>query len=109
MQVLISLQPNIIYHAAQKSCYAFEATEDRKNAQYEKRCSHHGILIVSRAIKILGSVLKTLKKALLRVSLLADSRNYQSVGHSIAFGRAAQPLSVIIIRGSATMLLSRAP
>ena len=43
----------------------------------------------------------------MRISTLAESRNYQSVGNSIAFDRAVQSLSVAIIR--ATMLLSRAP
>ena len=61
------------------------------------------------AIEVLGGLSRTLKKALLRMSLLADSRNYQSVGQSIAFDRAVQSLSVVIIRGSANMLLSRAP
>ena len=104
-----SLQPNIIFHAAEKSGYAIEAAEDRKYAQYENNCAQQGILFVPLAIEVLGGLSRTLKKALLRMSLLADSRNYQSVGQSIAFDRAVQSLSVVIIRGSANMLLSRAP
>ena len=59
--------------------------------------------------KFWGGLSRTLKKALLRMSLLAGSRNYQSVGQIIAFNRAVQSLSVVIIRGSANMLLSQAP
>ena len=107
--VTSSLQPNIISHAAEKSGYAIEAAEDRKYAQYENSCAQQGIMFVPLAIEVLGGLSRTLKKALLRMSLLADSRNYQSVGQSIAFDRAVQSLSVVIIRGSANMLLSRAP
>ena len=107
--VTSSLQPNIISHAAEKSGYAIEAAEDRKYAQYENCCAQQRILFVPLAIEVLGGLSRTLKKALLRMSLLADSRNYQSVGQSIAFDRAVQSLSVVIIRGSANMLLSRAP
>ncbi|XP_075259889.1 uncharacterized protein LOC142351636 [Convolutriloba macropyga] len=107
--VTSSLQPNIISHASEKSGYAIEAAEDRKYAQYENSCAQQGIMFVPLAIEVLGGLSRTLKKALLRMSLLADSRNYQSVGQSIAFDRAVQSLSVVIIRGSANMLLSRAP
>ena len=72
-------------------------------------CAQQGIMLVPLAMEVLGGLSRTLKKALLRMSLLADSRNYQSVGQSIAFDRAVQSLSVVIIRGSANMLLSRAP
>ena len=68
-----------------------------------------GISFVPLAIEVLGGMSRTLKKALLRMSLLADSNIYQSVGQSIAFNRAVQSLSVVIIQGSANMLLSRAP
>ena len=108
MQLLIPLQPNIISHAALKSGYAIEAIEVRKYAQYDKRCAQHEILFVSLAIESVGILLSTLKKALLRMSLLANSRKNQSAGHFIAFGEAVQSLSVFIIRGSATMLFSRA-
>ena len=104
-----SLQPNFISHAAEKSGYAIEAAEDQKYAHYEKRCAQQGIYFVPLAIDVLGGLSKTLKKALMRMSLLADSRNYQSVGHSIALNRAVQSRSVVIMRRSATMLWSRAP
>ena len=45
----------------------------------------------------------------LRIALLADSRNYQSQGHAIAFDRSAQSVLVVIVRGSTTMLLARVP
>ena len=106
--VTSSLQPNIISHSAEKSGYAIKAAEDRKYAQYENGCAQQGILFVPLAIEVLGGLSRTLK-ALLRMSLLADSRNYQSVGQNIAFNRAVQSLYVVIIRGSANMLLSRAP
>ena len=107
--VTFSLQLNIIFYAAEKSCYAMEAAEDRKYAQYENSCAQQGILFVPLAKEILGSLSRTLMKALLCMSLWADSRNYKSVGTSIAFDRAVQSLSVVFIRGSATMMLSQAP
>ena len=102
--VTSSLQPNIISHAAEKSGYPIEAAEDRKYTEYENSCAQQGILFVPLAIEVLGGLSRTLKKALLRMSL-ADSRNYQSVGQSIAFDRAVQSVSVVIIRGSANMLV----
>ena len=107
--VTSSLQPNSIFHATEKSCYAIEAAEDRKYAQYEKKCAQLGFLFVPLAIEFLDGLSRTLKKALLPMLLLADSRNYQSAGQSIAFDRAVQTLSVVIIRGSANMLLSQTP
>ena len=104
-----SLKPIIISRAAEKTLYAIEAAEDWKYAQYEISCAEQGISFVPRAIEVLVCLLRALKKALLRITLLADSRIYQSVGHSIAFDRAVQSLSVVIIRESATALLSRAP
>ena len=104
-----SLQPNIISHAAEKSGYAIEAAEDRKFAQYGNSCAQQGILFVPLAIDVLGGLSRTPKKALLRMSLIADSSKYQSVGQSIASDRAVQSLSFVIIRGSANLLLSRAP
>ena len=67
MQVLITLQPNNISHAALKSGYAIEAAGDRKFAQYENLCAQQGILFVPLAIKFLGILLRTLKKALLHI------------------------------------------
>ena len=89
-----SLQPNIIFHAAEKSGYASEAAEDRKYSQYEKSSAQQGIVFIPLAIKVFGGLSRTLKKALLRISLLPASRNYQSVGQSIAFDRAVLSLSV---------------
>ena len=77
------LQPNTISLAAEKSGYAFEVGEDQKHAQYENNCTQLGILFEPLAIKVLGGLSRTLKKALLRMSLLADSRNDQSVGQSL--------------------------
>ena len=70
-----SLQPNIISHTAEKSGYAIEAAEDRKYAQYENTCAQQGILFVPLAVEVLGGLSRTRKKALLRMSLLADSKN----------------------------------
>ena len=103
------LHSNIINHAAEKSGYATEAAEERKYAQHEKNCSEQGFLFVPLAVESLGGLSVTLKKALKRIILLADSRNYQSQGHAIAFDRLAQSISVVIVRGSATMLLARVP
>ena len=54
--VTSSLQPNIINHAAEKSGYAIEAAEERKNAQHENSRSEHGILFVPLAVESGGSV-----------------------------------------------------
>ena len=101
-----SLKPNLISHAAERSGCAIEAAEDQNYVQYENSCAQQKILSVPLAIEVLGGLSRTLTKALLRMSLIADSGKYQSVGHSIALDRAVQPLSVVIIRGSAAMLLS---
>ena len=95
------------YKSCGTSGYAIEAAEERKYAQHENNCSEQGILFVSLAVESLGGLSVALKKALKRIALLADSRNYQSRGHAIAFDRLAQSVSVVIVRGSATMLLAR--
>ena len=72
-------------------------------------CSEQEILFVPLAVESLGGLTVTLKKTLKRIALLADSRNYQSQGHAIAFDRLDQSVSVVIVRGSATMFLARVP
>ena len=89
--------------------YAIEVAEEQKYAQHENNCSEQGILFVPLAVESLGCLSIILKKALKRIALLADRRNYQSQGHAIAFDRLAQSVSVLIVRGSATMLLARVP
>ena len=73
------LQPNLITHAAEKSGYEFE---DRKYTQHENSYALQGFLFIPLAIEVLFGLSSTLKKALLRMSLLADSRKYQLVVHS---------------------------
>ena len=41
--------------------------------------------------------------------LLADNRNFQPAGLSIAYNRLSQGVSVTLMRGSATMLIARDP
>ena len=103
------LQPNNTTHAAEKFSYAIEAAEEQKYAQHENSCSGQGILFVPLAVESLGVLSVTLKKTLKRIALIADSRNYQSQGQAIAFDRLTQSVSVVIVRGSATMLLARVP
>ena len=103
------LQPNITNHAAEKSGYAIQAAEERKYAQHENSCSEQGISFVDLAVESLSVLSVTLKKALKRIALLTDSRNYRSQGYSIAFDRYAQSVFVVILRGSAIMLLARVP
>ena len=91
------------------SGYAIEAAEERKYAQHENNCSEQRILFVPLAVESLGGLSLTLKKALKRITLLADSRNYQSQGHAIAFDGLAQSVLVVIVQGSAIMLLARVP
>ena len=92
-----------------KSGYAIEAAEEQKYAQPENNCSEQEILFVPLAVESLGGLSVTLKKALKLIALLADSRNYQSQGHAIAFDRLAQSVFVVIVRGSATMSFARVP
>ena len=47
------MKPNFIFHAADTSVYAIEATEDQKYAQYENSCAQQGNLFVPLAITIL--------------------------------------------------------
>ena len=101
--------PNIINHAVEKSGYAIEAAEERKFAQHENSCSEQGILFVPLAVESFGGLSATLKKTLKRKVLLADSRTYQSQGHTIAVERLAQSVSVVIVRGSAILLFARVP
>ena len=61
-------------------------------------CAQQRILLVPLAIEVFGGLSRTLKKALQRMSLLADNRNYQSVGHTISSDRTVQSLFVVIIR-----------
>ena len=103
------LQSNIINQAAEKSGYAIEAAEERSYAQHKNNCSEQGISFVPLAVESLGGLSITLKQALKRIALLADSRNYLSQGHAIAFDRLALSVSVVIVRGSATMLRARVP
>ena len=79
------LQPSIISLAAERSGYAIEAAEDQRHAQYGNNCTQLEILFEPLATNVFGGLVvsRTLKKALLRMSLLADSRNYQSVGQSL--------------------------
>ena len=103
------LQQTIINHSAERSGYAIEAAEERKYAHHENCCSEQGILFVPLAVESLGGLSVTLNTALERIALLAVSRKYQLQGHAITFGRLAQSVSVVIVRGSATMLLARFP
>ena len=88
---------------------SIEAAEERKYAKHKNSCSEQRILFVPLAVESLGGLSVTLKKRLMRIALLADSRNYQSQGHAIVFDRLAKSVSVVIVRGSATMLVARVP
>ena len=103
------MQPNIINHAAEKSGYAIKAAEEQMYAQHINSCFEQGILFVPLAVESLGGLSVTLRNALKRIALLADSRNYQSQGHALAFDRLAKSGSVVIVRGLATTMLARVP
>ena len=83
--------------------------------QPKSESMHTKIVALSKEFRLfllllsLGGLSVTLKKVLKQIALLADSRNYQSEGHAIAFDRVAQSASVVIVRGSATKLLARFP
>ena len=89
-------QPNIINHAAEKSGYAIETAEEQKYANRKNSCSEQGYLFVPFEAESFGGLAVTLKRTLKRIAPLADSRNYQSQGHAIAFDRLAQSVSVVI-------------
>ena len=101
------LQSSIIINASEKSGFALSAAEDRKYEQYAQNCSEVGIQFIPLAFETFGGFSETVRKTLKRIATLADNRNLQPAGLSVAFSRLSQSVSVTAIRGSAIMLLAR--
>ena len=104
-----SLQSNSLTNAATKAGYALDAADERKYCFHDDNCAKMGITFVPFAIEVLGGISATFKKTINRLAVLSDNRSFQAQGLSVAFCNLMQSLSVTAIRGSAEMLLARAP
>ena len=104
-----SLQPNSLTNAVTKARYALDAADERKYCLHEDNCAKMGITFVPLAVEVLGGISATFKKSLKRLAVLSDNRSFQAQGLSVAFCKLMQSLSITAIRGSAAMMLSRAP
>ena len=102
------LQPSLISDAA-RCGFALTNAEDRKYEQYAQKCAEIGIQFVPLAFESFGGFSDLVPKTLKRIALLADNRNFQPAGLSIAYNRLSQGVSVTLMRGSATMLIARDP
>ena len=80
----------------------------RKYEQCAQKCAEIGIQFVPLAFESFGGF-SLVRKFLKRIALLADNRNFQSAGLSIACNRLSQGVSVTLMRVSATMLITRDP
>ena len=101
------LQSSLILNASKKRGFALSAAEDRKYEQYAQNCSEVGIQFIPLAFETFGGFSETVRKTLKRIATLADNKNLQPMGLSVAFSRLSQSVSVTAIRGSAIMLLAR--
>ena len=104
-----SLQSNSLTNAATKAGYALDAADERKYCLHDDNCAKMGITFVPLAIEVFGGISATFKKTLKRLAVLSDNRSFQAQGLSVAFCKLMQSLSITAIRGSAEMLLARAP
>ena len=102
------LQPRLISDAARCS-FALTNAEDRKCEQYAQKCAEIGIQLVPLAFESFGGFSDLVRKTLKGITLLADNRNFQPPGLSIAYNRLSQGVSVTLMRCSATMLIARDP
>ena len=81
------LQSSIIVNASEKSGFALSAAEDRKYEQYAQNCSEVGIQFIPLAFETFRGFSETVRKTLKRIPTLADNRNLQPAGLSVAFSR----------------------
>ena len=77
--------------------------------KYAQKCGEIGIQFVPIAFKFFGGFSDFVQKTLKRIDLLADNRNFQPAGLSIAYNRFSQGVSMTLMRASARMLISRDP
>ena len=107
--VTSSLQSNSLTNAATKAGYALDAADERKYCIHDDNCAKMGITFVHFPIEVLGGISATFKKTLKWLAVLSDNLSFQAQGLSVAFCKLMQSLSITTIRGSAEMLLARAP
>ena len=93
------VQSSLIINASEKSEFALSAAEDRKYEQYAQNCSEVAIQFIPLAFETFGGFSATVRKTLKRIATLADNRNLQPAGLSLAFSRLSQSISVTAIRG----------
>ena len=87
--ITFPLQPSLISDAA-RCCFALTNAEDRKYEQYTQKCAKIGIQFVPRAFESFGGFSVLVRKTLKRIALLANNRNFQPAGLSIAYNRLSQ-------------------
>ena len=61
--------------------------------QYAQNCSEVGIQFIPLAFETFGGFSETVRETLKRIATLADNRNLQSSGLSVAFSRLSQSVS----------------
>ena len=90
------LQSSLIINGSEKSGFALSAAEDRKYEHYAQSCSEVGIQFIPLASETFGGFSETVRKTLRRIATLADNRNLQPAGLSVAFSKLSQSVSVTV-------------
>ena len=104
----IPLQLSLLSRAAETPGASLEVAEDRKFSKHEKNCEEQGISFFPLAVETLGGWSALAIKTLKSVAILADARRSGSRDARVAPVRLLQSLSVCLMRGNATMIVSRA-
>ena len=102
------LQLSLLSRAAETPGASLEVAEDRKFSKHEKNCEEQGISFFPLAVETLGGWSALAIKTLKSVAILADARRSGSRDARVAPVRLLQSLSVCLMRGNATMIVSRA-
>ena len=102
------LQLSLLSRAAETPGASLEVAEDRKFSKHEKNCEEKGISFFPLAVETLGGWSALAIKTLKSVAILADARRSGSRDARVAPVRLLQSLSVCLMRGNATMIVSRA-
>ena len=103
------LQPSLIPDAASRCGFNLTNAEERKDEQYAQKCAEIDIQFVPPAFDSFGGFSDLVRKTLKRIALLADNRNLQLAGLSIACNRLAQGFSLTLMRFSHNADLQRSP
>ena len=102
------LQLSLLSRAAETPGASLEVAEDRKFLKHEKNCEEQGISFFPLAVETLGGWSALAIKTLKSNAILADARRSGSRDARVAPVRLLQSLSVCLMRGNATMIVSRA-